>query len=300
MHAAVCRAAVVFAAVALSACVAQPLAGRAGPVGTVDEGTRQQTHYIPFDTGGVDQTLLLGRVCRPDGVTPARVVVLAHGSPPVASQRLTQQLTSCDSEAVRWFTGRGYMVVLSIRRGYGGTGGPYVEGAQACTVDSYARAAQETARDVLATVAYGLALPGAKTGGAVVVGQSAGGWGALGVNAVAHPGVMAIVSMAGGRGGHVGNQANSNCHPENLAGAAGTLGRTASIPMLWIYTENDSYFAPPIARSLYDSFTAAGGRADFHALPAFGQDGHGLFFGRGGSAVWGPLVERYLRDQGAT
>ena len=75
----------------------------------------------------------------------------------------------------------------------------------------------------------------------------------------------------------------------------------ATTPMLWVYTEteNDSYFAPSIARSMHEAFTAAGGKAEFHALPAFGTDGHQTFFGRGGSAVWGPLMEQYLRERGA-
>ena len=105
--------------------------------------------------------------------------------------------------------------------------------------------------------------------------------------------------MAGGRGGHLDNRPNNNCHAENLAGAAGTLGRTASTPMLWVYTDNDSYFAPHIACAMYDAYTAAGGKAEFHALPAFGSDGHQTFFSIGGSAVWGPLMERYLRERGA-
>ncbi len=31
----------------------------------------------------------------------------------------------------------------------------------------------------------------------------------------------------------------------------------------------------------------------------FGSDGHALFFGRGGSAIWGPPVKRYLAQQDA-
>jgi hypothetical protein len=41
-------------------------------------------------------------------------------------------------------------------------------------------------------------------------------------------------------------------------------------------------------------FTAAGGQAELHQIGPFGADGHQLFFGRGGSAVWGPLVADYL------
>ena len=42
--------------------------------------------------------------------------------------------------------------------------------------------------------------------------------------------------------------------------------------MLWIYTENDSYFPPSLSRRLADAFRAAGGTVDYRLLPAFGAD----------------------------
>jgi hypothetical protein len=82
-----------------------------------------------------------------------------------------------------------------------------------------------------------------------------------------------------------------------LADAAGHFGKTARTPMLWIYTENDSYFAPSIAHAMYRSFTSAGGVASLEQPGPYDSDGHKLFFGAGGSAIWGPLVERYLMQQ---
>jgi hypothetical protein len=70
--------------------------------------------------------------------------------------------------------------------------------------------------------------------------------------------------------------------------------------MLWVYTMNDTFFRPEIARALYKAFTASGGRADFQQPASFDGDGHALFFGKGGSAIWGPLVERYLSQQSIT
>ena len=64
--------------------------------------------------------------------------------------------------------------------------------------------------------------------------------------------------------------------------------------MLWIYAENDSFFAPPIAAAMYAAFSQNGGKAAFHQLGPYGSDGHRLFFAPGGSQVWGPLVAGYL------
>jgi dienelactone hydrolase len=126
------------------------------------------------------------------------------------------------------------------------------------------------------------------------VGQSAGGWGTIAYGSLPHPRVSGFIVMAGGRGGHLHERPNQNCHPERLAEAAARYGATASTPMLWVYAVNDTFFNPRIAQALYKAFAAAGGHADFQQPGPFDEDGHRLFFGPGGSAIWGPLVERYL------
>jgi dienelactone hydrolase len=167
-----------------------------------------------------------------------------------------------------------------------------------CPNPNYVRGGIETARDIDAVVNYATELSFVRHAGVVVVGQSAGGWGAIAYNGVAHPKVAAFVVMAGGRGGHLHNQPNSNCRPDLLADAAGKFGKTATTPMLWVYATNDSFFAPSIARALWNAFTAAGGKADLEQPGPFANDGHRLFFGTDGSKVWGPLVERYLAERG--
>jgi hypothetical protein len=84
-----------------------------------------------------------------------------------------------------------------------------------------------------------------------------------------------------------------------LIEAAGRYGTTATTPMLWLYTANDSFFAPPLASAMWRTFTAAGGKGDFEQLGPSGNDGHGFFSQPGSSQIWGPLVERYLAQQGA-
>jgi dienelactone hydrolase len=270
----------------------------AGPIGTPEGPWREQFHWVPMtDAAGVFH-LLYARVCRPVGEAPAHVVVVAHGTPPLADTRPGMVPVACDSEAARWFLERGFVVVAAMRRGYGATGGPYDEAAGPCDNPDFARSGLESARDVAATVDYATALPFARHDGAAVVGQSAGGWAAIAYNTTAHPRVAALINMAGGRGGHHQNRPNENCRPDLLAAAAGVLARDASTPMLWVYTQNDSFFSPAIAASLYAAYSGAGGRAEFDPLPAFGSDGHRLFFGSGGSAIWGPLVARYLAARG--
>ena len=269
-----------------------------GPVGSPEGPWRMQIHWVPLDLGGI-RYLLQARVCRPQGETPARVVVIAHGSPPVESVRPGMTPVSCDSEAARWFLDRGFVVIAAMRRGYGATGGYWAEAIGKCPDVDYARAGLETARDIAATVDYAATLPFAKPQGMVLVGQSAGGWGAIAYNATPHPRVTAIVSMAGGRGGHQNHTPNSNCRPDLLAAAAGQLARGATTPMLWVYSDNDSYFAPAIAAAMYEAYSRNGGKAEFERPGPFSNDGHRLFFGWGGSQIWGPMVARYVASRPA-
>jgi dienelactone hydrolase len=252
---------------------------------------------VPLAIGNDRVVQLHARLCLPELSDRATLVLINHGSPPVAFDRPKMRLGRCDQEAAQWFLSRGYVVGFVLRRGYGETGGEWTEGEFDCRHPDFVHAGLETALDVDAAVEYLTRQPEVKPQGAIVVGQSAGGWGAIAYASAPHPKVAAFVVMAGGRGGHRGNHAYTNCRPDLLADAAGHFGKTARTPMLWIYTKNDTYFAPPISRAMYREFTSTGGVADFEQLGPYGTEGHRLFFGPGGSAVWGPLVEHYLAER---
>jgi dienelactone hydrolase len=258
---------------------------------------REALYSVPVVDAGGRTTFLKTRVCRPPGEGPSTLVVINHGSPPNADDRPKMKLGSCGQAAAEWFTARGYVVVFALRRGYGETGGVWAEDYGGCDHPDYLRAGLETARDIDAVVHFATRLPFVRPQGAVVVGQSAGGWGTIAYDSVPHDNVAAFVVMAGGRGGHRKNRPNDNCRPELLVESAGRYGATAVTPMLWIYTANDSYFAPTLARAMWEAFSKTGGKADLEQPGPYDGDGHHLFFGPGGSVIWGPLLERYLSQQ---
>ena len=234
------------------------------------------------------------RLCLPrDGATRP-LVLINHGSPG-AAQRAGLNVASCDSEAVRFFTGRGHPVGLPLRRGYGVNGGARAEAYGPCEQADFARAGREGANDIEAAWRFLAARPDVPAGPVTIVGQSAGGWAALALAARNPPGLGRVVNMAGGRGGRRDGQANNNCSPDELVRAAGEFGATARVPTLWIYTANDSFFDPMLAGRMHRAFTTAGGQARLAAVGPFRQDGHTLFFGTGGSLVWGPMVEEFVR-----
>jgi dienelactone hydrolase len=274
----------------------EPDADEGAPV-AVGAPIRERLLLVPLATGHDRVVQLHARLCLPGSPLPATLVLINHGTAAVASERPKMRLGRCDQEAAQWFLNRGYAVAFVLRRGYGETGGAWAEDPFGCARPDFVHGGLETAIDMDAAVDFLTRLPEVKPVDAIIVGQSAGGWGAIAYASVQHPKVAAFVVMAGGRGGHRDNRPHNNCRPDLLADAAGHFGKTARTPMLWIYTENDSYFAPPIARAMYRAFTSAGGVAEFEQLGPYGTDGHRLFFGPGGSAIWGPLLDRYLAER---
>ena len=99
-------------------------------------------------------------------------------------------------------------------------------------------------------------------GKVIVVGQSGGGWGSIALASRNPPLVGAVITFAAGRGGGVDGKPNNNCAPDKLVAATGEFGRTARVPMLWIYAENDTYFGPQLTKSMHNAFAAAGGNAN--------------------------------------
>ncbi|MBL8834071.1 MAG: prolyl oligopeptidase family serine peptidase [Rhodospirillales bacterium] len=234
------------------------------------------------------------RICRPEGRDTAPLVVVNHGSPAKPEQRPGMAPTACTHEVAVWFLRRGYVVAFPLRRGYGDNGGPWAEDYGRCDSPDFVRGGLETAADIEAAVRHLHTLDFVRPKGTIVVGQSAGGWGTVALASRAPATVAAFVNFAGGRGGWAQGRANTNCVPSALVRSAGYYGATARAPMLWIYTENDTFFAPDLSKAMHGAFVAAGGKAEFAMLPAFGNDGHGLFFARNGSRIWGPLVEPFL------
>jgi dienelactone hydrolase len=238
--------------------------------------------------------ILAGRVCAPSRGGPWKLVVLNHGSPASADQRAAMQPASCASEPVRWFTQRGFLVVASLRRGFGLSTGRAVEDSGICDEPDYARSGLLGAEDIDATLRFALARKDVRPDRPVIVGQSTGGWATIAYDGpnMAVPSIF--ISFAGGRGAHAFAQPPTNCRPDLLIEASATLGARARAPMLWVSAANDSYFPTALMQAMQRAYNQAGGEARLAALPAFGREGHALLQGEGGSKLWGNAVERYL------
>ncbi|WP_158670809.1 alpha/beta hydrolase family protein [Bradyrhizobium guangdongense] len=239
---------------------------------------------------------------RPVGDGPFPLVIMNHGVSLNPTGRSFFPLVEF-RDAAKWFARRGYLVVAPVGTGYGasaidipehGLYGPFFSKVGKCTNPNFRSAGLAVAQVDLWTIDYLAAEKLIVPKDVVVVGQSAGGWASIALSSVTPPQVKAIITFAAGRGGHVDGKPNNNCAPDKLVEATGEFGRTSRVPMLWIYTENDTFFGPALSKRMHEAFTAAGGRAEYHLLPPFGNDGHYLIGSPDAIPIWSPIVTKFL------
>ncbi len=237
----------------------------------------------------VQQTEINVYLYEPAGAGPFPLLVLSHGSPRNAAERVNYGAHTMQAQAEA-YAASGVAVAVPIRRGYGGHG-VWAEGYGSCPSPDYYGAGLAGAEDIDATIAVISQRQEIDATRVVLMGVSAGGWASLA--AATKGGVRGVVSFAGGRGS---NGPDTVCNESQLILAAARYGKASRpVPELWIYSQNDHFFGPALARRLYDGFTAAGGQATFVAAPPSGDDGHNYF---NDVAAWKPTVDRFLRELG--
>lgn len=242
---------------------------------------------------GVEQAYIDVTVFRPEGAGPFPVLVLSHGSPRSAEARRAEGRQRLAAQSER-FVAMGFAVLVPTRRGYGESGGQWAEAYGRCSAPDYFRAGLETARDLRAALDAVRGEPWADTGRIVLAGQSAGGFASVAAASTGIDGLVGVVNFAGGRGSLSPGQV---CGEEQLVEAMARYGSRARVPSLWIYSRNDNYFGPQLARRMHGAFVQSGGSAEFFEAPATGLDGHG-YFARA-MDDWAPRVEDFLTRIGA-
>jgi dienelactone hydrolase len=226
---------------------------------------------------------------------PAPVLVLNHGRSSEAEVRAGLGRVRL-SEASRFLVQRGFIVAVPTRVGYGVTGGEDVEYTGPCTRKNYPPGYVSAAQQTLAVLEAMRSRPDADPRRAVVMGQSFGGATAVTIASMNPPGVEAAINFAGGGGGNPKTQPQHPCAPSSLERMFRDYGKTARVPMLWVYTANDMYFGPTYPREWHAAFTGAGGKAEFEQFPEQPEDGH-LLFSRH-PELWQPRVAAFLDSVG--
>jgi len=244
------------------------------------EGFTQEVIGVPHLQSGSLQTT----VYRPEGSGPFPVVIINHGKgmgDPRDEPRYRAFFPSQE------FLKRGYMVMVPMRLGFAGSSGTAKSYGCDLVKDGYSQASS-----IESVVAYAKERADVKKDSLLVVGQSYGGFASVAYGAIATPSsVKAIISFSGGL-----RKASGGClWDQALYKAYAEFGEKSKIPTLWVYTENDGYFPPWLVKGMHLSYKNAGGQAELVVLPPHRENGHFLFDDRDGAAIWGPVVQPFLR-----
>lgn len=232
----------------------------------------------------------------PANPVPAPVLVLNHGRSPQAEGRKELHRARYAKQA-RYFVGRGFIVAVPTRLGYGPTFEDDAEDSGACKSKRYETAMNAAATQIVTVLkAVRRTHSDASPDRAVIMGQSFGGAASVAAAALHPDGVQAVINFAGGAGGNPRTHAGQPCDAAQLTQMFRHYGGKTQLPMLWVYTQNDQYFGAQWPVKWHAAFEEAGGHAQFQQMPAFSNDGHDLFVR--GSKVWQPVVSEFLDATG--
>ena len=230
---------------------------------------------------------------RPNDNAAHPLALITHGTWGGAVERAQSTPLRFIPQA-REFARRGWTAVIVMRRGFGDSGGIYMEDAEECSKSpSPGWATQEAAKDLREAATYLATRPEVDGSQMIGIGLSTGGLAMLGLSADAPPGLKAAINFAGGRGA---DGKDHVCNADVLVRTFGDLGKRSKVPTLWVYAANDHFFGPQLAQQLCQAFVDNGGTARFIATSPFGADGHELF-SRQGAPIWRPLVDEFLLSQ---
>ncbi|HXK03636.1 MAG TPA: CocE/NonD family hydrolase [Verrucomicrobiae bacterium] len=223
------------------------------------------------------------------------LVVLTHGTSNDEQERMHVTPWSQLGQAL-WFARRGYVAFVVVRKGYGRSGGERDSSKGGCRArnGSFEEAGEASAEDLKAVIRFAQKLPEVDGSTVVSAGVSTGGFAQAALVADPPKELKAGISFAGGRGGD-GHE--HNCDADGVIAAYAAFGKGArkhgQVPMLWIYSENDHWFPPPMARKFEAAYVKGGGVEQFVQAPPDGDDGHHLYRNPG---AWSATVEAFLRE----
>ena len=231
---------------------------------------------------------------RPSGPGRYPLALITHGTSPDAEKRHEWTPYVFYRQAIE-FARRGFAALVVMRRGFGDSGGGYAERGGCCTLASYLRSAKTGADDLHAAIAAMQDRADVTTQGMIAIGVSSGGFATVALTSDSPPGLAAAINFAGGlHRASLATGVRNGDDEDALVSAFKALGRNSRTPTLWIYSENDTFFALDLAHRLLAAFTASGGRAQLIDAPAFGRDGHLLFLY--GIPIWTRMVDDFLRQ----
>ena len=262
------------------------LASACGSAQEMPLDARLREHLVMIPAGPEQSVALETTVFQPPGPGPFPLLIINHGKQ-AGDPHLQPRDRFVYMAAA--FVRRGYAVMVPMRTGFAHSSGTYQDFGCNMTANGYAQAA-----DVRDVISYARGRSWIDPTRIVVAGQSYGGLATLALATQQIPGLRGVLNFAGGLrvdGGACDWQ-------DALVQAYASYGAAATVPSLWMYGANDSYFKPELVTRMHDAYVQAGGQARLVAYGAFKRDAHVMLASRDGPAVWLPETERFLRQVG--
>jgi dienelactone hydrolase len=262
------------------------IAAAAKPIKTAWEEISIPEHSKVGETAG--KTLALQAILYRTPLTGRRpVVIFNHGStgggiiPATIFPDFARK-----NNATRTFLSLGYTVVLPMRKGFGKSEGPMIEEQPGPTTTQDVQL-DSAVEDLDAVVEYIRMQPYADPAQIIVSGQSHGG-----ILAVVYAGrhsdkVAGVINFSGGWWGENTLPADFNMLQFCQA------GRTAKIPMLWLYADHDTYYSLAYIERGFAAFRAAGGNGQLFEVHDLPGNGHFLF---SWPEKWQDVAATYLKN----
>jgi dienelactone hydrolase len=234
-------------------------------------------------------------IYRPPGDGPFPLVVFNHGR--AVTEKRAAQGRSRPEHAARYFVAKGFVVFAPTRIGYWETyGGFDPEDSGNCSNMRVEPMSIVTSDQVLASVEYARTLPYIDASRWIVAGQSVGGLTTVATVGRNPKGLIGGINFAGGTGGNPDKNPSNPCGVAQIANYWGSIAKSASAPMLWMYWQNDKFWGEKYPKNWHETWINGGGKADFKMFPPVGDDGHaGL---NTDMDTWLPVVDAYLTKLG--
>lgn len=258
-------------------------------------GLVREDRLMPITLADGNQVRLETMILRPDRPGRFPLVLLVHGTNPATGEAF--RIASAKQSPVDLlnpavvFAQHGYAVAAIMRRGFGRSEGGFVERLSGpCDDRDYLAVGRTAAEDVIGALATLRGESWVEPDRVLLMGHSTGGFA---VTAAAADNPVGVVGVLNFEGAHGSGGPGRICSPDHLVADAGILGRTARIPALWVYAENDHFAPPALGRRMFETYTASGAPAQLQILPAYGVEGHAVV-PMATADTWWPIVESFL------
>jgi len=262
----------------------------------LDFSLREAVHSVPVSAAGAS---IVVTSFRPRGAGPLPWIILSHGTATtLEANRALGRYRPLGP--VREWVRRGYAVLVPVRRGYGVSGGERLaDDYGGCGRPDFRRAGEAAALDLLATVEWAKTQRDLDTNRWMLVGQSAGGYASIYTASKRPDGLVAVLAFAPGRGGEPDKRPGEPCASDHMAKLMTSIASQITVPVLWLYAENDQYIGPRVQKLWFESFRAAGGRGDLVVVAPFPErKGHGVFPAPAGTPIWTAAVTSFFGSHG--